>query len=182
MATIATPAEYYEQIIVQRYANAMADAPADVVDQPELIVTFEISGDGGGIYSLRASGKTIEVIPGTIENSHIHTAMTIDDWRSAVEKDAEEPFIGYVRRRKVSAVQSLKGVIRLELARSAGDAWMSITTFGGQTEPQVTLRMDADDYAAMMSGKLSGQMAFMTGKLKFEGNLPLLMQVSVLNG
>jgi putative sterol carrier protein len=33
----------------------------------------------------------------------------------------------------------------------------------------------------MLSGELNGQMAFMTGKLKFEGSLPLLMQVGALS-
>jgi putative sterol carrier protein len=41
--------------------------------------------------------------------------------------------------------------------------------------------MAADDYTAMMRGELNGQMAFLTGKLKFDGNLPLLMQVGALS-
>ena len=48
-------------------------------------------------------------------------------------------------------------------------------------EPEVTLHMTADDYVAMMRGELNGQMAFLTGKLKFDGNLPLLMQVGALS-
>jgi putative sterol carrier protein len=43
------------------------------------------------------------------------------------------------------------------------------------------LRMTNEDYGAMLSGELNGQMAFMTGKLKFEGSLPLLMQVGALS-
>jgi putative sterol carrier protein len=40
--------------------------------------------------------------------------------------------------------------------------------------------MNSDDYAAMMRGDLNGQMSFLTGKLQFEGSLPLLMQVCAL--
>ena len=37
-----------------------------------------------------------------------------------------------------------------------------------------------DDYRAMLSGELNSQMAFLTGKLTFEGSLPLLMQIGAL--
>ena len=41
--------------------------------------------------------------------------------------------------------------------------------------------MTADNYEAMMRGDLNGQMAFLTGKLKVEGSLPLLMQIGALS-
>jgi putative sterol carrier protein len=107
--------------------------------------------------------------------------MSYDDWRSFAESDATDMLVDYIRRRKVAVVQGLKGTVRLELARSDGNIWQSAMIFGGQAEPAVTLRMTNEDYRAMLSGELNGQMAFMTGKLKFEGSLPLLMQVGALS-
>jgi len=58
-----TPAEYFEQVIAQQFAAALANAP-EAADQPELTATYEITGTGGGTYSLRTAGARVEVLPG----------------------------------------------------------------------------------------------------------------------
>jgi putative sterol carrier protein len=40
--------------------------------------------------------------------------------------------------------------------------------------------MKLPEFLDMQTGKLNGQEAFMTGKLKFEGDLGFLMQISAL--
>jgi SCP-2 sterol transfer family protein len=180
MAEIGTPAEYYSHVVPQQFAAALADAP-ESVDQPELTAIYEIAGEGGGTYALRAAGGAIEVLSDAPPEADMRTTIAIDDWRRGAANDLLDPLVDYVRRHKVAVVKSLKGTVRLELQRSDGSTWQSATTFGGQAEPEVTLRMTADDYAAMMRGDLNGQMAFLTGKLQFEGSLPLLMQVGALS-
>jgi hypothetical protein len=175
-----TPAEYFEQIVPQQFAAALAGAP-EAADQPELTATYEITGAGGGTYSLRAAGTRVEVLPGGLSDADMHTTLAIEDWRANARSGLLDPLVDYVVRCKVAVVKSLKGMVRLELERSDGSVFRIATTFGAQAEPEVTLRMTADDYAAMMRGELNGQMAFLTGKLKFDGSLPLLMQVGALS-
>ena len=182
MTESSSPAQYYELVVPQQFAAMIAGASDDVLSQAELTATYVITGEGGGTYGLRAHGKEIEFVPGGIEGSDMLTTMTIENWRTGTENDGSDPFVGYVRRGKVEVVKSLKGTVRLELARDDGSVYESATIFGGEEEPAVTLRMNTDDYAAMMRGELNGQMAFMTGKLKFEGSLPLLMQIGSLSG
>jgi putative sterol carrier protein len=182
MAGVNSPEAYFTQVVPQQYAAALASAPASVADQPEMTAIFEITGDGGGSYGLRAAGARIEALPGDqIANPDMRVVMSYDDWRTLAESGATDQFVDYISRRKVGVVQGLKGTVRLELTRSDGSLWQSATIFGGHEEPAVTLRMANDDYQAMMSGELNGQMAFMTGKLKFEGSLPLLMQIGALS-
>jgi putative sterol carrier protein len=180
MAEIGSPTEYYTLSVPQQLAAALKDAP-ESAGQPPLTAIYEITGAGGGIYSLRVAGGRIEVLPERVPEADIYTTMAIEAWRSATSDGLLDPVVDYVRRRKIEVVKSLKGTVRLELQRSDGSTWQSATTFGGQAEPEVTLRMNADDYAAMMRGDLNGQMAFITGKLQFEGSLPLLMQVGALS-
>ena len=182
MAEISTPEAYFTQTVPDQYAAALSGAPANVLDQPELTAVYEIAGPGGGSYGLRAQSSQIEAVPGDrIASPDMRIMMSYDDWHSFAQSGATDPFVDYISRRKVAVVQGLKGTVRLELARSDGSAWQSATIFGGQEEPAVTLRMSNDDYRAMLSGELNGQMAFLTGKLKFDGNLPLLMQVGALS-
>ena len=42
--------------------------------------------------------------------------------------------------------------------------------------------MTAGDFVDMMNGKLNGQMAFMTGKLKVAGDMGLAMKLQTLLG
>ncbi len=182
MADISNPEAYFTQVVPRQYAAAMAGAPANVADQPALSAIYEITGPGGGTYALRVAGAQIEVLPSEqLANPDMRVIMSYDDWRSFAESDATDAIVDYMRRRKVAVVQGLKGTVRVELTRSDGSTWQSATIFGGQPEPAVTLQMTTEDYRAMLSGELNGQMAFMTGKLKFEGSLPLLMQVGALS-
>jgi hypothetical protein len=182
MAELSSLEAYYTQTVPQQYADAMANAPANLVDQPELTAIYEISGPDGGSYGLRSAAGRIEVLPAEqLPAPDMRVLMSFDDWRVFAESGATDPFVDYVSRRKVGVVKGLKGMVRLELTRSDDSIWQSATVFGGQEEPALTLRMTNDDYRAMLSGELNGQMAFMTGKLKFEGSLPLLMQVGALS-
>lgn len=48
------------------------------------------------------------------------------------------------------------------------------TAHDGQVDdPDVTLTMDDDDFIALMRGELNGMAAFMTGKLRLNGDLTL---------
>ena len=42
--------------------------------------------------------------------------------------------------------------------------------------PNLTLTMSGQDWLDMSAGKLSGQMAFMSGKLKLKGDMGLAMK------
>lgn len=48
---------------------------------------------------------------------------------------------------------------------------------GASDAPTATFKMKGDDYVKMVNGDLSGQMAFMTGKLKISGQIPMAMKL-----
>lgn len=176
-----TVQSYFEELVPQQYAAALVAAPADVAAQPPLSAVFVVSGEGGSSYSLRSAGGQLEVLPGdTIDAPDLRVLMSYDAWRTLAEDGAADTFVDFVQRGKVLVVKNLKGTVNLDLTRSDGSAWESTMIFGDQAEPVLTMRMTADDYKAMLDGDLNGQMAFMTGKLKFEGSLPLLMQIGAL--
>lgn len=181
MPEVINPTAYFTQAIPQQYATALEAAPAGVADQSPLTAVFEITGAGGGTFSLRSAGKQVEVQPDhQIEAPDLRVIMSFDDWHTLASSGATDIFVNYVERGKVAVVKGLKGNVQLELTRSDGSLWYSTLVFGGQADPALTLMMSNDDYRAMLSGDLNSQMAFLTGKLKFEGSLPLLMQIGAL--
>ena len=53
-------------------------------------------------------------------------------------------------------------------------------TEGSPASPNMTMTMAATDYVDMIMGKLNGQMAFMSGKLKIAGDMGLAMKMQSL--
>src|SRR5437867_13086125 len=51
---------------------------------------------------------------------------------------------------------------------------------GKHASPNITITMKESDYLDMVNGKLNGQMAFMTGKLKIAGDMGLALKLKYL--
>ncbi len=51
---------------------------------------------------------------------------------------------------------------------------------GTHASPNITITMAAKDYLDLVNGKLNGQMAFMSGKLKIKGDMSLAMKLQSL--
>ncbi len=56
----------------------------------------------------------------------------------------------------------------------------AVVTKGEAPSPNCTITMADPDFLAMLSGKLNGQMAFMTGKLKIAGDFGLALKLETL--
>jgi putative sterol carrier protein len=85
------------------------------------------------------------------------------------------------------AAKGLKAVFQFELAGDNGGTWHIVVDDGKMTwakgahaSPGITIKMAAEDYVKMINGKLNGQMAFMTGKMKIAGQIPLAMKMQSL--
>ncbi len=48
---------------------------------------------------------------------------------------------------------------------------------GAHDAPTTTITMKGPNYVKMVNGDLNGQMAFMTGKMKIKGNIPMAMKL-----
>jgi putative sterol carrier protein len=74
----------------------------------------------------------------------------------------------------------VKAVIQYNLTGDEGSQWQSTIVDGVCTveegvaeNPTLTITMDANDYVEMMAGRLDGMQAFMSGKIKVNGDIML---------
>jgi putative sterol carrier protein len=81
----------------------------------------------------------------------------------------------------------LTAVVQLMIKGDDGGEWFLLIKDGKMEvgkgtadSPNITLTMKDKDYVALVNGKLSGQKAFMTGKLKFKGDMALGMKLQKL--
>lgn len=83
-----------------------------------------------------------------------------------------------------SLVKKVKGVITFKFTSPSGMWTVDLKTGKGSVyqgkakkKANLTLTMKAKDFVDMAQGKLNGQQAFMSGKLKMKGNMGLAMKL-----
>lgn len=99
----------------------------------------------------------------------------------------KEAFDSAASRFKKEAAKGLSATYQFDLSGDGGGKW-NIAIKDEQCEvkegqapsPNITLSMTAKDYLDMINGKLNGQMAFMTGKLKISGDMGLALRLQSL--
>ena len=85
------------------------------------------------------------------------------------------------------AAKGLNAVYQFDLAGDGGGKWsvainneQCAIQEGAHPSPNITISMAAQDYLDMVAGKLNGQMAFMTGKLRIQGDMGLALKLQSL--
>jgi putative sterol carrier protein len=89
------------------------------------------------------------------------------------------------QRFQAAASKGVKAVFQFELSGDTGgtynvevnDGTMKVGE-GPSATPSATIKMSADDYVKLVNGKLSGIMAFTTGKMKVSGNVMLAQKMA----
>ena len=78
----------------------------------------------------------------------------------------------------------MNAVIQFDITGDGGGRWYAAIANGDlsvveglHASPQLTLSASATDYVDISTGKLSGMLAFMTGRLKAQGDLALAMKM-----
>jgi putative sterol carrier protein len=96
-------------------------------------------------------------------------------------KETFDALAGHFRPDKAAGVNA---TIQYEITGDQGGNWNAVikdgqcvVTAGVATSPTLTLTMSSQDWLDLAGGKLSGQMAFMSGKLKLKGDMGLAMKI-----
>jgi putative sterol carrier protein len=86
-----------------------------------------------------------------------------------------------------SKAAGISAVVQFKISGDNGGDWFITikdekleVSAGTAPAPNMTLVMKDADYVDLVNGKLSGQKAFMTGKLKFKGDMNLGMKMQKL--
>ncbi len=96
----------------------------------------------------------------------------------------KETFDLMASRFKPEKAAGVSAVIQYEITGEGGGTWNATikdgkcaVVSGAAASPSLTLTLSGQDWLDMLAGKLSGQMAFMSGKLKLKGDMGLAMKI-----
>ncbi len=88
-----------------------------------------------------------------------------------------------------SKMKGVSAVYQFDLSGDNGGVFHAVVDDGKATvvegahdSPNITISMAADDFDAMLDGKLNATSAFMAGKLKVKGDMSLAMKLQSLLG
>lgn len=92
-------------------------------------------------------------------------------------------------KNNADVVKSVNAVYQFQISGPGGGDWaVDCTAPGGKvitgkaSNAQCTVIMTDADFMDMVTGKLDGQIAFMTGKLQIQGDMALAMKLKLVLG
>ena len=98
-----------------------------------------------------------------------------------------ETFEAMPGRFRADKAAGTNATIQYDISGDGGGTWNAVikdgacaVTPGAAASPNLTLQISAQDWLDMLSGKQSGQMLFMSGKLKVKGDMGLAMKLGSL--
>ena len=96
-------------------------------------------------------------------------------------KDTFDAMAGRFQPSKAAGVNA---TIQYDITGDQGGTWNAVikdgacqVNSGAAASPNLTITMSSQDWLDMTGGKLSEQMAFMSGKLKLKGDMGLAMKI-----
>jgi putative sterol carrier protein len=99
----------------------------------------------------------------------------------------KETFDAMASRFRADKAAGVTATIQYEISGEAGGTWNAViangackVSAGSAPSPTLTVQMSGQDWLDMVSGKQSGQMLFMSGKLKLKGDMGLAMKLASL--
>ena len=96
----------------------------------------------------------------------------------------KETFEAMPTKFRADKAAGTNATIQYDVSGEGGGTWHAVIKDGTcavhdgtASNPSLTLQISAQDWLDMLSGKQSGQMLFMSGKLKVKGDMGLAMKL-----
>ncbi len=180
--------DFFVNFVPEQF-NKMKDI-LNVVDlsflgENDFKMQFNVEGKEYGVKF--KNGKDLEVINGQVDKPAFSLYVSEKDWRDAVTgkfNKLADDFTGdpsyFIDAKRYSALQSTNGMVNMNLKKKDGRTLPLKVVFNGAETPAVTVNLDMVDGLAMLNRETDGMKLFMEGKLKFTGDMTLLMKLQNL--
>lgn len=150
----------------------------------ELKVVFDVSGQPYGLVIKDA--KELEVGEGMLDGPDIVIILSEEAWRKALSGDLGNAldmftdFTKFAERRRYDIIKDVSGKLNLVLDLGGGETFQATAKFQNADTPEVTITVELAPWQEIMAGTTQAAMAFMGGKMKLTGEMPLAMQLNGL--
>jgi putative sterol carrier protein len=163
-------------------------------------LSFRIEGDQGGDFSTKIEQGEVKVSEGLLDDALVTLMMAQKDFLAVITGErkmamqmpggggGKEPDVSEIPKQLQNTIDTLKGVEGMLMFQitdpGEGDFAVKLKFAGPKeklgADPDVTISIAKEDADAMAKGDLNPQAAFMSGKIKIDGDMGLLMQMAPL--
>jgi hypothetical protein len=179
--------EYFEEFVPKMFEEQLSKNPVAGMEGTDFTVEFDISNGTNAIYGISVKdAKEFQVSEGAMQSPMVKIELSEDVWRKAVTgkmggaMDMFTDASQMANRRRYDALASTKGTMNLQLTLPDGSVAPIKVVLNGADSPAVTFATSSDDWADIASGRTTGPAAFMSGKLKMEGDMAFAMSLGNL--
>ncbi len=178
-----TVEQYFDEYVPQIFKDQVGSGVLGM-EGTEIGVQFDIDGK---TYSLLVKdGKDLEVKQGPVDNPLIRLELSEDTFKDAVTGKLEgvtDIFtdMSQMTKARYEQIKGVKGTLKLDLSADGKEAKISVVFNGGES-PESTFICAVEDWVAISKGELAGPTAFMSGKLKIQGDMAFAMGLAALTG
>jgi hypothetical protein len=183
--TDSSPAEFFESWLPAQYEQVASELQRT---PPDAIICVELSGEGGGAWTLSLSGGKLGVTATASDAANITLRQSVDDWRAVTlgARDAQAPAsLGASIDKLLTSpalsqlLSNVKGTLRFAIPGFQGRDFATEISFQGAAEPHATITVDADTLDQIRSGALAPAQAFFANKIQISGDAGFAMQVGM---
>lgn len=180
-----TPADFFCEWLPKEYERLR---PGIATPPPDAVIRIDLTGDGGGTWTLSVKSGALTVTPSATSTPNIAVTQAVEDWRlittqaaaqgadpaaaASIDKLLMSPALGQL-------INDVQGTIRFEIPGLQGRDFAAEITFGGAAEPNATITVDADTVDQIRSGTLLAPQAYFAGKIQIVGDPAFAMQVGM---
>jgi hypothetical protein len=196
-----SPTEYLEQWLPRAFAAAGLPPGSEGLD---VSLGLLLEGEGGREWVVRIANGGVTVTRGPREATPVTYVQRVADWRASifegaggaigegasrffrpdalriVPDGAAQQIAAAPTPAALAELAKLEGVVRMEVTGGASGDWAVAFKLGPgaiPSEATATLRMHADDAAALARGELDPMQAFLGGKVEVLGDMTIVLQM-----
>lgn len=179
-----TPEQFFKELLPAGYEDQKKQG---VPVPQDFHIQYHLTGDGGGDWHVTINEGALDAQPGNAD-ANVTITMSVDDWRDALlSRNGANPSLILPGNRpgrpdNSARVKQVRGTLVQELAREGGDPFKVQLTFNNADAPKTILKLKIADAIALQEGRLNAQEAFMTGKIRVEGDMAFMMQIAAVTG
>lgn len=181
------PADFFLKFLPEQF-DKTKDKLSDEAKKIYFIMSFEITGEGGGKWTLKIEHGNFYLYEGEDAEANLRIIQSIDDWRSSMigEKGLkwDLPLIdgkGFtLSQDKIEKLKMVKGTINFKVEGHQKGDWGITAKLGKvfNSEDECEIVLSHEDLRAIRRGQLNPQIAFLTGKIRVKGSMALIMKVA----
>jgi putative sterol carrier protein len=175
--------DFFETHVPAQFKEITAGANLSSLAGKEVNLQFNVSDQK---YCLKIKdGTNLEIVKGGVDKPLLTLSLSEQVFLDAVTGKIEgmiDRFTDPVEIADPMRLKNLmetKGTLNLTIKQDGNNIPVTMV-FNGEEKPAVDISLDLQDWIAMQNKQTTGQNLFMNGKLKFAGDMTLLMKLQPL--